>query len=177
MAQIPQHTTNNVEEILANAGGSSVLIPDSDYTSVIVESIIKDTAKGGKYIQLKEVITEGPHQNVELIERLNIVNDNPQTVKIAYETLARIAKAVGMSTLPTDTNQLHNKKHKIRTKTEQGQDWVNNEGVTVEGKPRSVIDSKGYASLPAVGSVSLDVPFEGGNTQTPASPDKMPWEN
>lgn len=177
MAQIPQHTTSNVEEILANAGGSSVLIPDASYTAVIVESLIKDTAKGGKYIQLKMVITEGENQNVELIERLNIVNDNVQTVKIAYETLARIAKAVGMATLPTDTNQLHSKKFKLKTKTEQGQDWINNEGATVEGKPRSAIDSKGYAVLPSVGSVSQDVPFDGGNTQAPESTDKMPWEN
>lgn len=177
MALIPQHTTNNVEEILANAGNGSVLIPDDVYTALFVSSELKDTNKGGKLVELKAIITEGQHQGVELIERLNIVNDNATTVKIAYETLARIAKAVGMNTLPNDTNQLHNKKFKLKTKTEQGKDWINNEGNTVEGKPRSVIDSKGYAALPSVGSVSKDVPFEPVTVNMVQSSEKMPWEN
>lgn len=177
MALIPQHTTNNVEEILANAGGSLVHIPDAAYKAVFVSSELKDTKSGGKLIELKAVITEGPHQNVELIERLNIVNDNTTTVKIAYETLARIAKAVGMNTLPSDTNQLHNKKFMLKTKTEEGKPWVNNEGVTVEGKPRSVIDSKGYAPVPAVGGqTSQDVPFESAPTSSAPASDKMPWQ-
>lgn len=172
MTQIPAYTTDNVESILAEAGnGALPHIPDDTYSAIIVNSEMKDTSKGGKYIALTVLVNKGEHKGTELVERLNIINDNTVAVKIAYETLARIAKAVGLSKVPSDTLQLHNKPLLIKTKTEAGGDWTDKEGNVRKGNPRSVIDSRGYAP-----AGSSDIPFDHNPAATAAGGDKMPWE-
>lgn len=156
MALLPNTIANqNVDETLANAGnGPLPLIPEGIYTAMLVKTEIQDSAKGGKYLAAHFVITEGPHKNVELIDRMNIINDNATTVKIATEALARVAKAVGLTAIPQNTDVMHGKKLLIEVKTEVGKPWTNRDGVKQEGKDNSVIKSNGYKPLLATGLVS-----------------------
>jgi hypothetical protein len=157
----------SVEAVLANAGGSNVLIPEGIYKAMAVEGTLKDTASGGVMLVLKFVITEGTHANVELVDRLNIVNSNAIAQKIGREHLARITKAVGMEKTPVNSDVLLRKPLLIEVKTEAGKPWVNNNGETVEGKDKSIIDSKGYKPLPTGTSAPAAAPVAAG---------AMPWD-
>lgn len=125
-----------------------VHIPDGNYKAVIVNSELKETSnRQGQYLALTVVITEGQYANTEFIERLNIINQNETAVQIAYKTLARISEAVGMTTTPSDSNELHNKPLIIGVGTEEGKPWTDKDGVEREGKDKSVI--KKYMPLGA----------------------------
>lgn len=157
MVALPQ--TYNVDERDERGGGSMPLIPPGQYQAVIVGSELKDTsAKTGKFLALTVVITQGPHANTEFIERLNIINPNDVAVKIAYDTLAEISKATGMTQTPADSNELHNKPMMIEVVTEPGNEYTDNQGLKQMGKDKSVI--KKYLPLPAAGVPAATQPVQ-----------------
>ena len=175
MVALPQ-TYNTAD--LPDTGGNTVLIPKADYKAVIVASELKQTKDNqGQFLELKVILTEGEQANTEFTERLNIVNNNPVAVKIAYQTLARISESIGMTQTPGDSNQLHNKPLMVRVDTETGKPWTDNDGIQREGKDKSFI--KKYLPLPTVGVESnasaSPSPF-GGNAAAPtAAPAKAPF--
>lgn len=126
---------------LPDTGGKLPLIPDGDYNAVILASELKATKDGnGQFLAMKIVITQGQYRDTEFTERLNIINPNAQAVQIAYQTLARISEAVGMTQTPGDSALLHNKPLIIRTKTEPGNDYNDKQtGELKKGNPKSVI--------------------------------------
>ena len=181
MAMIPAvQGNNNVEEILANAGSGLPLIPDAPYSMVIVGSELKDTrTPGGMGIQFTVDITDGQYANTEFTMFVNVKNANEKAVKIGYETLARIAKAVGLAAIPQDSSALHNKKFLASTTTEKGTPYKDAQGVERQGSDRSRIDERSIAPLPAVG-VQTTAPAAGADqaatgTQTTVQPGSMPW--
>ena len=168
--QIPQEFLNKTtDEIVASAGtGSLPLIPPGKYRAVFIDSEMKPSSTGGQYLQLKAVIIHGEHQDVEFIERLNIVNQNATAVKIAYETLAKIAKAVGLAQIPADSSMLHNKPLIIVVKTEKGTPYKDKmTGETREGKDKSVI--AGFEAMPQIGVVGTAAAAQ------PAASPALPW--
>ena len=171
MAQLPQQY--NTADLPDTGGSKIVLIPDGQYQAVIVESDFKETSnRQGQYLQLKVVITQGQYQNTEFIERLNIINQNPKAVEIAYKRLARISEAVGMTTTPRDSVELHNKPFMIETKTVNDGDWKNDKGETVSGKDKSEI--KAFHKMPQIGGVSGFAPQPVNPAQVTA-PNTPPW--
>jgi hypothetical protein len=149
MAQLPQQF-NTAD--LPDTGGKTVNIPAGKYQAVILASDYKDTRdKAGKFLELKIVLTQGEFRDTEFIERLNIINNNPKAVEIAYKTLARISEAVNMTMTPRDSTELHNKPFLLEVKTIMGDDWTNDKGEVVKGKEKSEI--KAYHKLPPVGGV------------------------
>ena len=152
---IPQeYASKSTEEIVANAGsGSLPLIPPSKYQGMFVTSELKPTKDGnGQFLEMKALITQGEYRDTEFIERLNLINQNATAVKIAYETLAKIAKAVGFAQIPSDSSDLHNKPLLLVIKTEKGTPFKDKvTGETREGKDKSVIG--GFEALPQVGIV------------------------
>ena len=150
--EIPKEFSDKTtDQIVAEAGtGGLPLIPAGKYRGLFVESEMKATSTGGQMLVMKAVITQGEHQDVEFIERLNLINSNPTAVKIAYETLAKIAKAVGFAQIPTDSTALHNKPLLLVIKTEKGTPYKDKvTGETREGKDKSII--AGYEGIPQVG--------------------------
>lgn len=146
MVMLPQ--TYNCAD-LPDTGGV-VKIPDGQYKAVIIDSELKTTSNGnGQFLALKIVITEGPHQDTEFTERLNIINQNSKAVEIAFKTLARISEALGMTQTPQDSSVLHNKPLIIVVGTEAGKDYKDNDGVMRTGQDKSVI--KKYLPIPSVG--------------------------
>ena len=175
MANLPIDIAGkSVDEVLANAGGKNVLIPEGIYKAMFVEGSLADTKGGtGKMLVMKAVITEGPHAQTEFTERLNIVNDSATAVKIALETLARIAKAVGLSTTPSNSDALLRKPLLIAVKTEKSNGtYTDNDNNTKPYPDRSAIDAKGYKPLPAVG-----VGTPAAVAAAPEAPSGMPWMN
>lgn len=156
---IPQEfSSKSTSEIVASAGsGSLPLIPEGKYQGVILKSEMKDTQTGGQMLVLSCVVTKGDHADTEFTERLNLINSNPTAVKIAYETLAKIAFAAGFEKIPDDSNKLHNKPMIFVIKTEKGTTFKDKmTGEQREGKDKSVIRS--FEPLPKTGTAQ---PTEG----------------
>lgn len=131
--------------------GGMVLIPAGQYQAVIVESqLVQTKDKNGQFLALKVIITQGQYQGTEFTERLNIINQNPKAVEIAYKTLARISEALGMNRTPNDSNELHNKPLMIEVATEAGNEYTDNQGNKQMGKDKSVI--KRYLPMPQAGN-------------------------
>ena len=111
------------------SSGSKSLIENGQYKAVIVASEWKDIrTAGGKMLVISVILTEGRFANTEFTERLNIINANEQTVKIAYQTLARISEAVGFTSTPADSEALHNKPFMVDIATKQGDVMLDTEG-------------------------------------------------
>lgn len=97
----------NASEVEPNEGFTA--IPAGDYQVVIIESKEKPTKAGtGSFLELRLQVLNGPHQNRQLIDRLNLKNPNPKAVQIAKGTLSSICRAVNILT-PADSSLLHGK--------------------------------------------------------------------
>jgi len=84
------------------------VLPPGEYEVCITGSQMKPTKTGGEMLELTLQILSGEYQNRKLWDRLNLVNSNPEAVKIANGTLSSICRAVGVLT-PKDSSELHNK--------------------------------------------------------------------
>jgi hypothetical protein len=97
-------------------------IPAGKYLAVITNSDEKKTKKGdGAYLQFEFEIVEGEYKNRRLWARLNMKNDNAETVRIARADLAAICRAVNVMQ-PRDTIELHNLPLTIVVKCRKNQD-------------------------------------------------------
>ena len=71
------------------------VFPAGKYLAQIVASEMRPTKDGrGQYLFLELDILEGPFAGRKLFDRLNLVNDNPDTVDIATRTLSSICRAI-----------------------------------------------------------------------------------
>ena len=83
------------------------VFPAGKYLAQIVSSEMRPTKDGrGQYLFLELDILEGPFAGRKLFDRLNLVNDNPDTVDIATRTLSSICRATGQLQVK-DSEQLH----------------------------------------------------------------------
>ncbi len=140
----------------AGQGGNSVLIPKGKYPAVILNSELKNTSSGdGKRLVFQIMITKGEYEGTEFTEGLNVVNNNEEAVKIAYQTIANMGKALSLSNV-RDSSELHNKPLVIGVETEEAEPWVDNKGVQREGKDKSVV--KKYFPMPANGVLPVNAP-------------------
>jgi Protein of unknown function (DUF669) len=84
-------------------------VPRDKYPVEIVHSEKKATNNGrGAYLEFEEEIISGPFAGRKLWDRLNLWNENTQTVEIAQRQLAQICNAVGMIGV-RESEQLHHK--------------------------------------------------------------------
>ncbi len=87
--------------------GSFKPIPAGDYIAQIIKSELKPTKNNdGKYLNITFQIIDGEYNGRQLFARLNLVNNNVQTVEIAQKTLATIAECCGVD-IVEDSEQLH----------------------------------------------------------------------
>lgn len=98
-------------------------IPAGEYDVIIIDSKMKPTkANTGRYLELTLQVLNGPFQNRQLWDRLNLFNPNEKAVQIAKGTLSAICRAVGVMT-PKDSAELHNRPLRCRvvgTKDQNG---------------------------------------------------------
>lgn len=91
-------------------------LPEGQYVAVINKAERKPTKRGdAEYLSLEFQIVSDHQNGRKLWQNLNLWNANEQSVKIAFESLAAICKAVGVLK-PTDTDQLVNKPMRITIK-------------------------------------------------------------
>lgn len=88
-------------------------LPAGWYNVQIVGSEIKPTVKGGAYLQLDLQVLDGPYAGRRIFDRLNIQNENPTAVEIAYRRLSAYCHAVGVLKVE-DSQQLHGIPLKVR---------------------------------------------------------------
>lgn len=83
-------------------------LPAGDYVVHMVASETKPTKNGkGSYLECVLEVIEGEKKGAKLWDRLNLVNPNPDAVKIAKGTLSAICRAVNVMK-PKDSCELHN---------------------------------------------------------------------
>ena len=83
------------------------VFPAGKYLAQIVSSEMRPTKDGrGQYLYLELDILDGQFAGRKLFDRLNLVNDNPDTVDIAKRALSSICRATGQMQVK-DSEQLH----------------------------------------------------------------------
>jgi hypothetical protein len=73
----------------------------------------------GQYLYLEMEIIDGPEAGRKLFERLNLINGNETTVRIAQQTLSQICHAVGVMSV-SDSEQLHARRMLCDVRVEPG---------------------------------------------------------
>ena len=97
-------------------------VPAGKYLAVIVASEMKPTKnKRGRFLELVMEIIEGECKGRKLWARLNLENDNQQTVQIARGELSSICRAVGVMQ-PSDSVELHNLPMQVTVKCKKRED-------------------------------------------------------
>ena len=83
------------------------LYPAGKYLAQIVASEMRPTKDGrGQYLFIELDILDGQFVGRKLFDRLNLVNDNPDTVDIAKRALSSICRACAQMQVK-DSEQLH----------------------------------------------------------------------
>ena len=83
------------------------LYPAGKYLVQIIASEMRPTKDGlGQYLFLELDILEGQYAGRKLFDRLNLVNNNPDTVQMAQRSLSALCRAAGKMQV-SNSEQLH----------------------------------------------------------------------
>jgi Protein of unknown function (DUF669) len=94
--------------------GTQDAIPAGWYNVQIDQSELKPTKDAsGAYLELRLAVLDGQYAGRKVFSRLNLRNNNPQAVEIAFKDLSAICHAVGVMQVQ-DSSQLHGKPMKIK---------------------------------------------------------------
>jgi len=106
--------TFNAEE---NEDEGNPVLSKGEYTAEIINSDLKDSKSGGKYVELHYRI----HAQGEpvVVDRLNIQNSNPTAERIGKGKLSKVVKACHKVAI-TDTEELHGIPIKVKLGIEEG---------------------------------------------------------
>lgn len=149
------------------------VLPPGKYLAQIVASEMRPTKDGrGQYLFLEVDIIDGQFAGRKLFDRLNLVNDNPDTVQIAQRTLSSICRAVGKMQV-SNSEQLHLVPliADVRVRPPKGQYGESN---SIRYLPRN----GAVATAPAATSPSAPAParpMTAAPTSTPAA-NGLPWK-
>lgn len=95
------------------------LLPEGTYHVEITEGDVKQSASGGTYVQFKYKVVEGPCMNRVLFDRFNIINPNPESVRIGRQQLISLADSVGIND-PSNTDPFIGKHTLAKVTIEEG---------------------------------------------------------
>lgn len=136
-------------------------LPKGWYKAVIESSEFKPTRSGGMAIQLVFSIIDGFAKGRKVFARYNVINDNDDTVRIAYEQLGALSHAVGVIRWQ-NPQELHNIPLNLRLKV------TSQDGYEDSNDPNgyaNINDPVKYAakeaSAPATGAPAVSSPFPG----------------
>lgn len=83
------------------------ILPPGKYLAQVVASEMRPTKDGlGQYLFLELDILEGQYAGRKLFDRLNLVNNNPDTVQMAQRSLSALCRAAGKMQV-SNSEQLH----------------------------------------------------------------------
>lgn len=131
-------------------------IPAGKYQAVIIESEMKPTRNGsGQYLEFTFEVIEGDYKGRKVWARLNLENQNSQTVQIARADLSAICRAVNVME-PRDSIELHNLPMTITVRCRKNPETeeISNE-------------IKGYAARTPIGAAKTTPAPQAGNAAPP----------
>jgi hypothetical protein len=143
-------------------------LPPGNYPAQVIESVMKDTAKGGSMLQLTLEIIDGPSKGRRVWDNLNIKNSNPTAQEIALRTLSAICMAIGKQHI-SDSEEIHFIPMTVTVAVE-----VDNRDKDLppeEQRKRNVV--KGYAAATGPGPVAK-APSSFTSRQAPRPPEVKP---
>lgn len=153
-------------------------VPNAWYHLAVEDSSIELTKKAkenkdpslGQMLKLKIKILDGKYKGKYVFEQLNIINPNPETVKIANEALATLCRAVGFANgLPDgDTAHLHGKPFDGHVIVEKGKDGYNDKNKMSNYKPYGTqnVDTAGGSTSSESTAAKMDEPKSSGKKST-----------
>lgn len=111
MADLSKFFENDTVETLAEGYYSSEeLLTPGWYKVVIVNEQIKDTSSGGKMLVFEYQLDSGS----KITDNFNLINSNPEAVRIAKATLGKIAQVIGITgQFPKDTSIMYGRPFEI----------------------------------------------------------------
>ena len=149
-------------------------VPPGTYTAIITESEMKATNSGGEMLVLTVELPDV--NNRKIFERLNLKNNNETAVKIAFQTLGEIIKAVGKTTIK-DSDEIHGKRMTIDVVVDPAKPYMK-DGVQQPGSPQNRI--KKYSVYGATGNATAQAAQPANTSQSAgaaASSDALPpWK-
>jgi hypothetical protein len=83
-------------------------VPSGEYTMVILDSEIKTSQSGGKYMSLTHQIVDGPYKDRRIWNNLNLWHEKDQARNMARSSLKQLCYACGIRRVVSDTEELHN---------------------------------------------------------------------
>lgn len=83
-------------------------MPPGEYDVHIIDSVMKETSKGGDMLALTLEVITGPYEGRKVFDNLNIRNANPVAQSIAHQTLKAICDACGTGPIE-DSETLHHR--------------------------------------------------------------------
>lgn len=129
-------------------------VPPGTYTAIITESEMKATNSGGEMLVLTVELPDV--NNRKIFERLNLKNNNETAVKIAFQTLGEIIKAVGKTTIK-DSDELHGKRMTIDVVVDPAKPYMK-DGVQQPGSPQNRIKKYSVYGTAANSGVAQTAP-------------------
>ena len=148
-----------------------VVLPPGKYLAQITSSEMRATKDGqGQYLFLEVDILEGRYAGRKLFDRLNLVNANPEAVRIAQQTLSAICRAVGKLQV-SNSEQLHLIPliADVRVRPAKG---MYGESNSIRYLPRAGAGAAPAANAPSFAPAS---PAQVAQPETPAA-NGLPWK-
>ncbi len=185
MANIGQFIDTEDYEDYASGGDFSPL-PAGIYEAIITDSVMMETKKGdGQYLKLTYEIVGDDYKGRLVWDNLNLVNPSEKAVAIGKRKLIQLSQDLGLSVVPRESSQLHDKVLRIKVDIEEreGYDPQNRVVTTL---PYSSTEPK-QVELPKAKPKAQPVPAkaeemadsgaeEGGDAPSSAPAKKKPWE-
>ena len=149
-------------------------VPAGWYNVTMDKSEAKPTKDGaGMYLECQFAVMDGVHKGARFWTRLNIRNNNPQAVEIAYRELSAIAHACGVMQVQ-DSTMLHNIPLKVKVKLRKAEGYDDQNEITAY-KPAShqveTVGSSPFGAGPAGGFAPQQI-----QTQQPAQMPQQQWQ-
>jgi len=185
MAQLPFDATNTSPDMGMDP------VPAGWYNAMIDSSEMKPTSTGdGAYLECQFKILDGQYAGRRLFTRLNLRNNNPTAVEIAYKELACIIHAVKeqrRSLQMTDSQELHGIPLKVKVKITKDKNGVyddKNEITSYKGINEATGANPVLPGAPPVAAAPPATPAGWGvppgagavAPPAPAAPAQQPWQ-
>lgn len=137
-----------------SASTGKTVLPTGIYNMKVVGSEIKETkTKGGYMLIVSQEVKDGEHAGKVIVDRLNVVNANPQAEEIGKGVLKTILTVGGYANpdLFADSNDLLGMEFSVSVECSDSK-WTNDKGEEVDGKEQKFL---GYFKLQAAKAVPV----------------------
>lgn len=175
MAKLPQAFDVRSVAPASSEGGSS--LPVGDHPAVIIGSEfkqVKDSPNEG-YLELTLNVIDGPNKGATGQWRLNLYNNNPKAVEIAYKQMSAIGHVTGVYNID-DTSALHGKPFIVVVRPQTDPKYTEVKGVkNLDGSEPGKAGQGPVAAQPQAAAAPAPAWGAAAPAQAPAQPPAQAW--